>query len=184
MRARAFVIASAASAAALLAGWQLGNAVTGPAATVASSGSTSTTGNGTDASAGMSSGSTTSGGTNGASSTPSTGSTDTTDTGSTTDQAAASSAADGTYAGATVGTRFGDVQVQVTISGGAISDVTALQLTDHDGRSVSISNRAAPILRDEVLQAQSTSVSFVGGATYTSAAYLQSLQAALDAAGF
>ncbi len=76
------------------------------------------------------------------------------------------------------------MQVQVTISGGAISDVTALQLTDHDGRSVSISNRAAPILRDEVLQAQSASVSFVGGATYTSAAYLQSLQAALDAAGF
>jgi len=181
VRARAFVIASAASAAALLAGWQLGNAVTGPAATVASSGGTSTTGSGTDASAGTSSGSTTSGGTTGASSTPST---DTTDSGSTTDQAAASGAADGTYAGATIGTRFGDVRVQVTISGGAISDVTALQLTDHDGRSVSISNRAAPILRDEVLQAQSTSVSFVGGATYTSAAYLQSLQAALDAAGF
>ena len=81
-------------------------------------------------------------------------------------------------------TRFGDVKVQVTISGGTISDVTALQLTDDDGRSVSISNRAAPILRDEVLQAQSASVSFVGGATYTSAAYLQSLQAALDSAGF
>jgi uncharacterized protein with FMN-binding domain len=76
------------------------------------------------------------------------------------------------------------VQVQVTISGGAITDVTALHLTDHDGRSVSISNRAEPILRDEVLQAQSSSVSLVSGATYTSAAYLQSLQAALDAAGF
>ena len=76
------------------------------------------------------------------------------------------------------------MQVQVTISGGAITDVTALQLTDHDGRSVMISNQAAPILREEVLQAQSASVSMVGGATYTSEAYLQSLQSALDQAGF
>ena len=117
--------------------------------------------------------------------TDTTDTTDTGDAGATTEDAAATTgASDGTYDGTTVSTRFGDVQVQVTISGGAITDVTALQLTDHDGRSVSISNRAAPILRDEVLQAQSASVSFVGGATYTSAAYLQSLQAALDAAGF
>ena len=74
--------------------------------------------------------------------------------------------------------------MQVTISGGSITDVTPLQLTDSDGRSVQISNRAAPMLRTEVLQAQSASVSMIGGATYTSAAYLQSLQAALDAAGF
>ena len=181
MRARAFVIASAASAAALLAGWQLGSAVTGPGATVASSGGSTAT-SGTDASSNTSSGSAASGGTTDASSASGTGST--TDTGTTQDAAASTGAADGTYAGTTVSTRFGDVQVQVTISGGAISDVTALQLTDHDGRSVSISNRAAPILRDEVLQAQTASVSFVGGATYTSAAYLQSLQAALDAAGF
>ena len=180
MRARAFVIASAASAAALLAGWQLGSAVTGPGATVASSGgSTATTG--TDASSSTSSGSAASGSTD-ASAATGTGSA--TDAGTAQDAAATTGAADGTYAGATVSTRFGDVQVQVTISGGAISDVTALQLTDHDGRSVSISNRAAPILRDEVLQAQTASVSFVGGATYTSSAYLQSLQAALDAAGF
>jgi uncharacterized protein with FMN-binding domain len=183
VRARAFIIASAASAAALLAGWQLGSVVTGPGATVASNGGSSTATSGTHASSSTSSGSAASGGATGASSTTGTGST--TDTGSTTqDAAATTSSADGTYAGTTVSTRFGDVQVQVTISGGAISDVTALQLTDHDGRSVSISNRAAPILRGEVLQAQTASVSFVGGATYTSSAYLQSLQAALDAAGF
>ena len=176
MRARAFAIASAASAAALIAGWQLGNAVTGAGTTVAASGTqpaTSSASSGTDASSSTSSGSAGSSGTTSASAAP------TTD--STTEQAGA---ADGTYAGTTVSTRFGDVQVQVTISGGSITDVTALQLTDHDGRSVSISNRAAPILRDEVLQAQTASVSMVSGATYTSAAYLQSLQAALDAAGF
>ena len=98
--------------------------------------------------------------------------------------AATASSTDGTYTGSTVSTRFGDVQVQVTISGGAITEVTPLHLTDHDGRSVMISNQAAPILRDEVLQAQSASVQMVGGATYTSEAYLQSLQSALDQAGF
>lgn len=95
-----------------------------------------------------------------------------------------SAAADGTYTGQSVSTRFGDVQVQVTISGGTITDVTALHLTDHDGRSVQISNRAAPILRSSVLSAQSADVAGVSGATYTSEAYLASLQSALDQAGF
>ncbi|HOW01131.1 MAG TPA: FMN-binding protein [Rhodoglobus sp.] len=93
-------------------------------------------------------------------------------------------ATDGTYAGSTVNTRFGPVQVQVTIAGGAITDVTALQLTNTDGRSVQISNYASPILAQEVLSSQSAQVSNVGGATYTSQAYLQSLQSALDQAGF
>jgi uncharacterized protein with FMN-binding domain len=97
---------------------------------------------------------------------------------------ASTGAADGTYVGSSVQTRFGNVQVQVTIAGGAITDVSALQLTDSDGRSVSISNRAAPILRSEVLQSQSASVSNVSGATYTTDGYLTSLQSALDQAGF
>ena len=92
-------------------------------------------------------------------------------------------AADGSYTGEVVSTRFGDVQVAITVSGGAITDVTALRLTDHDNRSVQISNRAAPILRDEVLASQSASVTNVSGATYTTRAYLTSLQSALDQAG-
>lgn len=158
MRRRALLLASAASATVIVGGWQLGSlsAVTAPVAD----------GAGTQAV----------GSTRG-----SAGSTDAAASGSTDSAAAAS---DGTWAGSTVSTRFGEVQVQVTISGGAVTDVTALHLTDHDNRSVQISNRAAPILRDEVLQAQSSSVSLVSGATYTSAAYLQSLQAALDEAGF
>lgn len=95
----------------------------------------------------------------------------------------ASSPADGSYTGSSVGTRFGAVQVAVTISGGSIIDVAAVHLTDADGRSIQISNRAAPILRDEVLASQSARVSTVGGATYTSDAYLSSLQSALDQAG-
>lgn len=109
-----------------------------------------------------------------------TSTTTTTDTSTATD----TSTTDGTWTGSAVSTRWGDVQVQVTISGGAITDVVALQLTDKDNKSVQISNRAAPILREEVLAAQSTDVSNVSGATYTTNAYLQSLQSALDQAGF
>jgi uncharacterized protein with FMN-binding domain len=79
-------------------------------------------------------------------------------------------------------TRFGNVQVQISVSGGKITEVTALQLTDEDRRSVAISNRAAPLLRSEVLQAQSANVQTISGATITSDAYLSSLQAAIDAA--
>jgi uncharacterized protein with FMN-binding domain len=74
--------------------------------------------------------------------------------------------------------------VQVVISGGQITDVVATKLTDADRKSMQISNRAAPILQQEVLASQSASVSNVSGATYTTRAYLQSLQAALDAASF
>lgn len=94
----------------------------------------------------------------------------------------AAAKAGGTYAGSVTQTRFGDVQVQITVKAGVITDVTALHLTDEDGRSVQISNRAAPVLRAEVLQAQSANVQTVSGATVTSDAYLTSLQAAIDAA--
>ena len=94
-----------------------------------------------------------------------------------------SASSDGTFTGSSVSTRYGDVQVEVTVASGQISDVTALRLTDKDGRSVQISNRAAPVLREEVLAAQSADVSNVSGATYTTDAYLTSLQSALDKAG-
>jgi uncharacterized protein with FMN-binding domain len=105
-----------------------------------------------------------------------------TGTSGTTGSAGAATKAGGTYDGDVVQTRFGSVQVQITVKAGTITDVTALKLTDHEGRSVQISNYAAPILRSEVLQAQSADVQTVGGATVTSDAYLTSLQAALDAA--
>lgn len=93
-------------------------------------------------------------------------------------------AASGTFDGSVVQTRFGPVQVSVTIASGSITEVTALQLTNDGGRSVMISNQAAPILRSEVLTAQSAQVQNVSGATYTTHGYLTSLQAALDAAQF
>lgn len=94
------------------------------------------------------------------------------------------SGTDGTFAGAIEQTPYGDVQVSVTIGTGKITDVKALKLTDDGGRSVQISNYAAPMLRSEVLSAQSAKVDSISGATYTSEGYLSSLQAALDSAHF
>jgi uncharacterized protein with FMN-binding domain len=89
---------------------------------------------------------------------------------------------DGTYAGTSVVTQFGDVQVQIVVSGGRISDATTPVLTGNEGRSEQINNQAAPILRSELLASQSAKIASVSGATYTSDAYITSLQAALDKA--
>jgi len=87
-----------------------------------------------------------------------------------------------TATGPTVFTRFGNVQVKVTIKNGRITDVTATQLPFEHPRSQMISDYAAPILHDEAIQAQNAQIDTVSGATYTSDGYRQSLQAALDSA--
>jgi len=161
MRRRAAVASVIASAGVLIAGFQIGSAVTAGR-------TSSTTGTGTT-SGGSASNSGTSGGT-------SSGSTGTT--------GSSVPAKDGTFTGATEQTPFGPMQVAAVISGGKITDVKVLQKTNQGGRSVQISNQADPMLRSEVLQAQSANVSTIGGATYTSEGYLMSLQAALDQAGF
>ncbi|MDP9483029.1 MAG: FMN-binding protein, partial [Chloroflexota bacterium] len=74
------------------------------------------------------------------------------------------------------------VQVQVTIANGQVADVIALQLPADRSRSAQISQYAEPILRSEALQAQNAQIDLVSGATYTSDAYAQSLQGALDQA--
>ena len=96
--------------------------------------------------------------------------------------ASAGKLSDGSYQGTVEQTRYGPVQVEITVSGGRISDVKALQLTNAEQRSVQISNQAAPILRSEVLKAQSADVATVSGATFTTEGYLTSLQSALDKA--
>ncbi len=85
----------------------------------------------------------------------------------------------GTFTGAAVQNPFGEVQVEITIAAGKITAVTALQLPTH-GRSGFISQDVAPILQGEALTAQSARIDTVSGATYTSDAYAQSLQSAID----
>ncbi len=89
----------------------------------------------------------------------------------------------GQLTGNAVQTPYGDVQIQVTLQNGTITDVQALQLPNDRGHSAEISQYASPQLRSEVLQAQSAQVDTISGATYTSEGYVQSLQSALDQAG-
>ena len=96
--------------------------------------------------------------------------------------ASTSALADGTYTGSAVNTRYGPVQVQITVSGGLITDVQAVDYPDGNGRDRQINARAIPILVSETLDAQSAEIDFVSGATYTSDGYQQSLQSALDEA--
>jgi hypothetical protein len=88
-----------------------------------------------------------------------------------------------TIVGPVVSNQYGDVQVEVVVSGRQLLDVKPLQLPFDRRRSQEISDIAAPDLRQEALQAQSASINVVSGATYTSDSYAQSLQAALDQAG-
>ena len=161
MKIRGTVAAALASAGILLAGWQAGTQV-GGISTVASS--------------------TTAAGTTGSTGTGSSGSASSGSSGTSSSSGSSSSSASGTYKGSAVQTRFGPVQVQITVANGKITDVTALQLTNTDGKSIQISNRAAPLLKSKVLAAQSADIQTVSGATITSDAYLTSLQAAIDAA--
>ncbi len=95
-----------------------------------------------------------------------------------------STAAGGTRVveGTPVENRYGVVQVEVKLQGNRIVDVTPLQMPNDRPRSADISEQAAPLLHDEVLQAQSAQIDIIGGATYTTESYAESLQAALDAA--
>ena len=92
-------------------------------------------------------------------------------------------AGDGTYTGTKIRTVYGDVQVKVTVNGNKITDVQPLTLPSDRARSAYISQVAGPMLRSEALQAQNANIDIVSGATYTSDAYAQSLQSALQQAG-
>jgi uncharacterized protein with FMN-binding domain len=117
---------------------------------------------------------------------PTTGSTPDGSTGSTPNGSAPTGGGSGnTVANGTVSqTRWGPVQVQVTIAGGRITDVKTLQQPNGNFRDQEINSYAVPQLREEVLSAQSANIDTVSGATVTSNGYISSLQAALDAAHF
>src|SRR4051794_15816926 len=81
-------------------------------------------------------------------------------------------------------TQYGNAQVRVTVSGGKITRIEALQLQGNDPKSVAISSYAEPLLRASALSKQSADIDMVSGATYTSESYQASLQSALDKLGF
>ena len=87
-----------------------------------------------------------------------------------------------TYTGDSADTRWGPVQVQITVQGGKITGSQAVQYPQNNGRDAQINGFALPILNQEVVQQQSASIDTVSGATVTSDGYLQSLQSAIDKA--
>ncbi len=89
---------------------------------------------------------------------------------------------DGTFTGPEVDAFYGLVQVQAVIQNGKIADVKFLEYPNDRRTSVRINTIVMPWLTTEAVQAQSANVDIISGATLTSEAFTQSLQAALDTA--
>jgi uncharacterized protein with FMN-binding domain len=99
------------------------------------------------------------------------------------------------FSGSTVSVdRWGDLRVTITvrktttITGAKkkvtrrITAVSVPVYPNHTDRSQLINEQAIPILRSETLRAQSANIDLVSGATDTSDAFVQSLQAAISKA--
>ncbi len=85
--------------------------------------------------------------------------------------------------GSVAQTRWGPVQVRITVTGGKITAVDVPEYPNGNGRDQQINADALPILIQDTLTAQNANIDMVSGATVTSTGYLQSLQSALDQAG-
>lgn len=86
--------------------------------------------------------------------------------------------------GPQVNYNYGVLAVSVTASGKRITNVGIASLDDGgNSRSQSIDEQSIPILEQEAIQAQSANIQGVSGASYTSAGFEQSLQAALRKLG-
>ena len=88
-----------------------------------------------------------------------------------------------TFTGDSTSTRWGPVQVEITVTDSRVTDVSVPVSPSGNQRDVEINDRALPVLVQETLAAQSADIDMVSGATVTSDGYLTSLQSALDQAG-
>ena len=87
----------------------------------------------------------------------------------------------GTFVGSTVYVNYGNVQVEITVVDGKITDAHTLQAPS--GRSDRYTKYALPVLRTQTLAAQSANIQGASGASYTSYGWYTSLQVALSKAG-
>jgi|tagenome__1003787_1003787.scaffolds.fasta_scaffold20935751_2 uncharacterized protein with FMN-binding domain len=98
-----------------------------------------------------------------------------------TSQAPKSGLKDGVFRGKGAANPYGTVQVSIKVEGGEITAADATYPVT--GNSAVINPDAVAKLKQETLKAtKAGDVNAVSGATYTSQAYLESLQSALDAA--
>lgn len=87
----------------------------------------------------------------------------------------------GSFAGPVVNTRYGNVQVEITVTNGKITNAKALLAPT--GKNDRYSNFAIPVLKQQTLAAQSTDIQGASGASYTSYGWRLSLQGAMAKAG-
>jgi uncharacterized protein with FMN-binding domain len=99
----------------------------------------------------------------------------------TADAAPAASAQSGTFTGPSVDVTYGNVQVQITVVNGRITDAKAVVAPS--GKNDRYTNMAVPTLKKQTLAAQSANIKGVSGASYTSYGWFTSLQGALAQAG-
>ncbi|MDA8277463.1 MAG: FMN-binding protein [Actinomycetota bacterium] len=79
---------------------------------------------------------------------------------------------------------YGQMAVKVTIANNKITDVSVTSLQTAESYSLQLEQQVVPILKSEVLKAQSAQIMGITGATYTSEAYAYSLQSALTKLNF
>lgn len=89
---------------------------------------------------------------------------------------------DGTYRGPVVDAYYGLMQIEAVVKNGRLATIHVLRWPNDRRTSIFINRQALPMLRDEVISAQSAHVDIVSGATLSSHAFIQSLGAALDKA--
>jgi uncharacterized protein with FMN-binding domain len=104
-----------------------------------------------------------------------------TPTAAATTAAAATAAKSGTFTGPSVFVNYGNVQVQITVVNGRITDAVAVKAPS--GKNDRYTNMAVPILKQQTLAAQSANIKGASGASYTSYGWFKSLQGALADAG-
>jgi uncharacterized protein with FMN-binding domain len=87
-----------------------------------------------------------------------------------------------TYTGEVADTRWGPVQVEITVTNDKITVAKTTQVPSDNPHDQEINSYAVPVLNQEAVQAQSAQIDAVSGATVTSDGYIQSLQSAIDQA--
>jgi uncharacterized protein with FMN-binding domain len=75
---------------------------------------------------------------------------------------------------------YGQLAVRVTLTGAKITGLSVVGLQTAESYSQQIADQVIPMLRQEVLAAQSVQVNGISGATYTAEAYVSSIQSALN----
>jgi uncharacterized protein with FMN-binding domain len=92
-----------------------------------------------------------------------------------------SGATDGSFTGDAISIRYGTVQVKITVQGGKITDVQAVQAPT--GSNDRYTQFAVPRLREQTIAAQSANIQGVSGASFTSYGWYKSLVSAVAKAG-